>query len=382
MKKILFISHDATTTGAPIVLLNFLEWLNKEGRYELCIFLKHGGDLENKFQNIAPTYAPVIKTRLQRLFGKIKLKLNPKVEQFEMPLPLLKQSFDLIYINTVVCLDLVPYLKDKFNCPVICHVHENDFTIKYFYPEFVKKSNLDVVDHFIAVSRNTLDNLVTEYQINSEKISLVYGFIPIKTITEPTVSTELVKNELNISDEFIVGGCGLTTWRKGIDLFVQLALKLDKLRSDNNIKLIWVGNISHEFISQFNYETKRLNIPDKIIFTGKKVDPQNYFQLFDVFALTSREDPFPLVALEAAALNKPILCFNDAGGMPEIIENRKNGIIVPYADVKQMAEQIIQLMDDNALKTEMGKNAGKLVQNFDVAIAGKQIVKVIEQLIN
>jgi len=382
MKKILFISHDASTTGAPIVLLNFLEWLKKEEHFELSVFLKQGGDLENSFRNIAPTYSQVVKTRLQRLLDRIIRKFKPQAEKYKLPTDLLKQSFDLIYINTVVCLDLVSALKEKFNCPIICHVHENDFTIKYYYPESITKNNLDNVNHFIAASKSTMDNLVKEYEVRPENVSLIYEFIPTEKISKPSLSRELIKKELNISNEFIVGGCGLTSWRKGIDLFVQLALIFDELRPGNNIKQVWVGNISHEFICQFNYEARRLNVVDKIIFTGQKSDPQNYFQVFDAFALTSREDPFPLVALEAAALNKPILCFNYSGGMPEIIENGKSGIIVPYGDVRLMAEKIIQLMDDDTLKNKIGKNAGALVQNFDVNIAGKKIINVIEQLIN
>jgi glycosyltransferase involved in cell wall biosynthesis len=155
---------------------------------------------------------------------------------------------------------------------------------------------------------------------------------------------------------------------------------LAKIRPDNNIKLVWVGAVTHEFSCQYTYEAKLLGITDKIVFTGTKVSPQNYFQLFDVFALTSREDPFPLVAIEAAALNKPVVCFENSGGMPEFIKDGENGLVISYGDVNQLAIQLLILMDDENLRLKMGEQAGKLIADFDVNVAAPKIMQLIEQL--
>jgi len=381
MKKILFITHDASRTGAPIILLNFLKWLKNENKFEIFIFLKQGGDMEADFKKVGATYTSLKRNLAQRVFKKVASKTGLVNETRWLSSDLLKQSFDAIYLNTVACLDLAPYLKSVFNCPVICHVHENEFTIKYYYDELVNNNNLCKVDRFIAVSQSTRKNLIEQHNVAPEKVSLVYEFIPIREIKESSQPKEVIKKELGLADEFIVGGSGLTIWRKGIDLFVQLAVLLSESQAGKPVKLIWVGDITHEFKTQFNYEADRLGITAQIIFTGVKSVPQNYFQLFDVFVLTSREDPFPLVALEAAALNKPILCFDNSGGLPEFIENEKNGIIIPYGNVKEMAKKILQLVDDDNKRVKMGEEAGKLIENFDVDIAGRQISQLIEQLI-
>ena len=59
----------------------------------------------------------------------------------------------------------------------------------------------------------------------------------------------------------------------------------------------------------------------------------DYFSIFDVFALMFREDPFPLVCLEAALLEKPNLCFARAGGASELVES-DSGFVVPYLDLR------------------------------------------------
>ncbi|MDB5287273.1 MAG: hypothetical protein JWR05_2222 [Mucilaginibacter sp.] len=378
MKRILFVSHDASRTGAPIVLLHLLGWLKKQGTYKLTVYLKHGGELEESFKQLATTYLPAQKTLPQRIVKR----MIKTVEDNSITLPtlLLKESFDLVYLNTVVCLDLAPVIKVKFKCPIICHVHENDFTIKSYYTGFVTNNNINAVDHIISVSQSTLKNLIDNYSVPLKKITNVYAFISLGAIKKPSISVNTAKEELGLSNEFIIGGSGLTSWRKGIDLFTQLAVVLAKIRPDNNIKLVWVGAVTHEFSCQYTYEAKLLGITDKIVFTGTKVSPQNYFQLFDVFALTSREDPFPLVAIEAAALNKPVVCFENSGGMPEFIKNGENGLVISYGDVNQLAIQLLILMDDENLRLKMGEQAGKLIADFDVNVAAPKIMQLIEQL--
>jgi glycosyltransferase involved in cell wall biosynthesis len=379
MKNILFISHDASRTGAPIVLLNFLEWLKQQGNYELTVYLKHGGELEDSFKQLANTHIPLSKTLSQRIVKRI-IK-SSKDDAHALPGELLKQSFDAVYLNTVVCLDMAPGIKSHFKCPVICHVHENDFTIKYYYPAIITAHNLQQVDHFIAASESTRQNMIDNYVIPADKISLVYEFIPLNKIKQPTIPQSVIKQELSLSNEFIIGGSGLTIWRKGIDLFIQLAVQLNKLWPANNVKFIWVGALTYEFECQYNYEAERLGIMDKIIFTGSKPSPQNYFQLFDVFVLTSREDPFPLVAIEAASLNKPIICFENAGGMPEFVTDGQNGLVIPYADTHTMAVKILELINNPDRCSEMGERAANLIADFDINVAAPKLVQVIDQLI-
>jgi glycosyltransferase involved in cell wall biosynthesis len=381
-RKVLFVSHQASRTGAPIVLTHLLKWLKAEQKFDISIYIKERGPLEGAFKSISTTYLPYERNLVQRAFRKGASKLLGKTFGYKLPKPLLQQTFDLIYLNTVESLELASLLKKAFNCPIICHVHENSFTINHYYPHTVKAANLLLIDYFIAASKSTAENLICSFNIAPEKINVIYECICLKDISRPTITENRVKAELGINGEFIIGGSGLTIWRKGIDLFIQLAVRLNQLQPKNNIKLVWIGTLYPEFVEQYKYEADRLGIGDKIIFTGSQSTPQNYFQIFDVFTLTSREDPFPLVVLEAAALRKPIICFEGAGGIPELIENDKGGIVVPYADIDAMAKQILLLKDQEDRLVKMGKDAENLIQDFDVNVVGKQWVSVIEKILN
>lgn len=380
-KNILFVSHDASQTGAPIVFLNFISWykINSENNFD--IYLKEGGDLKDEFSKLAKTYLVNESSKNNDLIKRAIRRITNKKQTHKLPKKLTDNKYDLIFINTVASLEIVELLASTFKCPIICNVHENDFTINRFFLNHIHARNLNLVNHFIAVSKSTKLNLIENIGINPQKISLIYETINFEKINQITISDKEIKKELKIENEFIVGCSGLATWRKGVDLFIQIAAYLYKNSENYKIKFVWVGQNQTDFTNEINYELKKIGLKKDIIFTGTKVNPQNYFQIFDVFCLSSREDPFPLVVLEAAALGKPILCFDKAGGIPELLEGVNGGYCVPYADVEEMAKKIIYLYNNRELTEQMGKTMAKAILNYDVNIIGKQISNLIDEFV-
>ena len=76
----------------------------------------------------------------------------------------------------------------------------------------------------------------------------------------------------------------------------------------------------------------------------------------DAFLLTSREDSGPMVMLEAAAFRIPILCFDESGGAPEFVAHDA-GIAVPYLDIRQMADALLDLEQSPDLRRRFGNAA-------------------------
>jgi glycosyltransferase involved in cell wall biosynthesis len=105
----------------------------------------------------------------------------------------------------------------------------------------------------------------------------------------------------------------------------------------------------------------------------------DYFAAMDVFVLPSREDPFPLVCLEAAAAGRPIVCFENAGGMPEFVED-DCGFVVPYMDIEAFAERLTRLIDDSQLRTRMGEAArNKVRSRHNVAVAAPLLFDAMQR---
>jgi glycosyltransferase involved in cell wall biosynthesis len=76
----------------------------------------------------------------------------------------------------------------------------------------------------------------------------------------------------------------------------------------------------------------------------------------DCFVLPSREDPCPLVVLEAAATGLPIVCFKGSGGAADFV-GADAGVAVPYLDIHAMAQAILELQKSPELRRRLGSTA-------------------------
>jgi glycosyltransferase involved in cell wall biosynthesis len=181
-------------------------------------------------------------------------------------------------------------------------------------------------------------------------------------------------------DAFVIMMAGTVDWRKGVDLFISLGRML--LPRIPNAYFCWVG-AGHMFpLFERSWQTY-YNISDELAarfrFTGERKDTVTLLQAADVFTLTSREDPLPLVHIEAAMLQKPIVCFSASGGAPEWIGDA--GIVVPFQDTAAMADAVVNLMNDPDRRQKMGE-AGRafMLKHCLPQVTARQMENIIDEL--
>ncbi len=133
-KKVLFISHDALRTGAPIILLDFLKWFKNHSEIPFQILLRKGGELEPEFQALAPVSVFDEKQFLGNRWYK-RAVLVPGFQRFinlghfnRLKRELIHEDIGLIYSNTITNGEVLKFLSD-LKCPVITHVHELEYWI-------------------------------------------------------------------------------------------------------------------------------------------------------------------------------------------------------------------------------------------------------------
>jgi glycosyltransferase involved in cell wall biosynthesis len=108
----------------------------------------------------------------------------------------------------------------------------------------------------------------------------------------------------------------------------------------------------------------------------------DYIAAFDVFALVSREDAFPLAIMEAAAVGVPTVCFDGAaGGGCEFVE-ADAGRVVPYLDLDAMAERVLEFLRDDELRSRLGQRARRKVrERYDISVMAPKLVRTIERML-
>ncbi|WET01229.1 glycosyltransferase family 4 protein [Flavobacterium sp. YJ01] len=374
MKKILFIIHEASETGAPLVILNLLE-SSYSNQYECFVLSLYGGKIENELRK---------KAKVSILNKKIKKSVFNKIsnKMFNFENEFLKKAkdgfFDLVYVNSLACFSRLPNLDFLSNNKTILNVHEGP----------VLTENLNIHD---AIVENILkfSSLIFVSEFAKESFNSKYNIEKSSQYVIPPVIRNLEEKQtdfkhLDVSDNsFIVSSSGSLNYTKGVDLFIQVAkLVIEKAKENNPIYFVWIGtNGNNEIRNHFFNDIKKIGLENKVIVMSNTTNIISCFRETDVFFLPSREESFSMVAMENAFLGNPVVCFDNGNGAIEFINN-ENGYVVPYLDTQAAANAILEMYNERSYLHEKSQAAKKMSANFSGDNSAKKIFEVIDRTIN
>jgi len=376
---ILFIGHDASLTGAPKSLLLIIAHISKNYNEPISIILKEGGPLEEEYRKLGKVFTWEKKWYHEKnIIKRLKNRLlnNNKRNQNIILKYLYKNKPKVIFNNTVVNGVILEKLS-KLNTPIISRIPELETVMKIYQVRFNSTNKvLKYSSNFITPSLSGKKNLIDNFNIAQDKIGVAYGTI-LKKSNLYAINNEAELNKIGIpKDSFVVGACGGLGWRKGSDLFLKAAKHLSEFEK---IVFMWVGvDKKQASYWEFVYEIKKLNLQTKVFTVPYIKEIYKYYQLMDVFLMTSREDPFPLVNLEAMTNGIPVICFKDSGGSEELVDS-SSGFVVPYADTEKMAQKVNDIFSKPKLKEKLSKGALKRTDKFISNKAFDVINQVLEK---
>jgi glycosyltransferase involved in cell wall biosynthesis len=357
--RILFISHEATRTGAPIMLLWLIEHIKKYKDAEVSILLKDGGELEKDFADLGKTFVwnqhfPQRRTnRLKRKILQLAGLTHDKRElQNKATILNAVKSVDIVFNNTLANVSLLRVLPLE-NKKVFSYLHE----LKVIAQNLVSKEDMDFL---AAISQKIFvpaiavkDFYVKEYGFNPSKIQRLPYIIPLGDAAAGDCD---LAGDLH-NKPFRVGFCATSDWRKGFEFLPLLMRAIILEKGVRDIHFVWLGVNFHSFSYRIvNADLQKLCLESYVSLLEPKEGIDDFLQQLDLFVLPSREDAFPLVVLDAAKFELPCVYFEDAGGIGEFVGNDA-GIGVPYLNIGAMAEAIVQLKSDATRRRSMGRKA-------------------------
>jgi glycosyltransferase involved in cell wall biosynthesis len=369
LNKILFVSHDGNRAGAQIFLFNIMKHFKSKNFGVVLLILDDWGSFKNDFEDNFETFyfnRSATTSNIAKFKEKIFQKKSSLLQIQE------KHKFDLIYVNTIASISLLKNLKATFNVPIVTHIHELAYSIHLYGPSDSYALLNDFSNKIIACSNAVAQNLIFQNPALKSKTEVVHSFIDNSEILEKTKSLEqnFIKDKFNIpATRFLVGTCGNADWRKAPDFFLKTAA--ESITMDKNIHFVWIGIKEEDPLwYQLNFDAQKMGIANHITWISPTTDAVNIINSLDLFFISSREDPFPLVMLEAALCQKPILGFKNTGGAEEFIKSDA-GKLANYGDFDEMAKEIINFKNNPQLILQAGKNAKNKVENlysFDSSI--------------
>lgn len=386
--KILFISHDANRAGAQIFLLNIMQYFRQK-KISMRLLLLGGGALEKDFEQICPVSkypneaASIAPSLQDKVLRKLKLKdSNPNQAAKEaLKAKLLNEKFDCIYTNTIATAWVMPELLSYLKAPLITHIHELEFSIQLYSSAENRKFLFDNTTKLIACSQAVADNLVENHKVPAQKVEVIHSFVNNADVLKRSAETNqtAIRKKYGIPEKaFLVGGCGNAEWRKGLDIFALLAKNVLSSTAEN-IHFAWVGvRKEGEYYNQVVFDATKMGVQNNITFIEPTPEAIELINCFDIFAVVSREDPFPLVMLEAALSERTIFGFEKTGGCAEFIQ-QDAGLQFPYLGIQAMAQAIVA--NKSNPNTNLGKRAKeKVLTQYSFENSILKIEKLLENL--
>ena len=174
----------------------------------------------------------------------------------------------------------------------------------------------------------------------------------------------------------VIGSYGRFAEQKGYEYLLQAASILQK--RECNFKLILGGGGGDE--DKLRALSRELGIENKVSFIGWVNDRAKFFESIDIFCLSSIEEPFGIVLLEAMEHSTPIVSTR-CGGPSEIFANGNDAILADIKSGEDLADKLAELIDDSDMAESMARLAYKnLVDNYDIKIVAEKLNKVVCKL--
>jgi glycosyltransferase involved in cell wall biosynthesis len=379
--RVLFVTHEASRTGAVIALLRLVTWLRDNGIVEPQVLVRTKGelfspDILSRFRELGPTR--LVSPRLSRWRRALAHRAPPLLTAITDDLVQRwyrrhYRDVDLVWFNTSMNGPTHDDLR-RLSAPTVCHVHELHGFIREFLPPEWRKSSQRNVDMWLAVSEPVALMLQEDFGVAPGSIRLLPGMI------DPDMSRAAgAREKVRLPGQPLhVGAVGTPGRRKGTDLFVQVALELRRKGCAGKINLSWLGGRPQDNeYALLSLDVAAAGLQEIVTVLPNVADPGGFYSSLDVLLVPSREDPFPLVMLEAATFAVPVVAFAGSGG-PATFAGWGAGITVDYLDAVAMADAVIDLLEDSARRARLGDTARQIVADrFRVDDLGALSAQVI-----
>lgn len=284
-----------------------------------------------------------------------------------------RQDINLLYMNNQPSSNLEGIIASKITgIPALQHSRIET----RLNPFEVKTANL-WLKKMICVSQGVKDAFVGQ-GIDADKCVVVHNGIDPET--KPSMSPHEIRKKWRIPEnDILIGTVGSLIKRKRITDLIDV-LSMVSNQTKNPVRCIIVGD-GTEKDSLLEY-AKRKKIYDKVVFTGFQSDAISYINAMDIFVLPSEKEGFSKVILEAMLMGKPVVASN-VTGPAELVVDGETGFLVPVGKTDEIAGAILRLIENPALRKEMGEKAReRAVRNFPIEKYAASVNKIIEEIIN
>ena len=360
--NILIVSHEASRTGAPILALNLMQaWRDK---YNIFALTLRGGEILDDLIGAS------VVTYLGNGLHSDPFQYTDLVRRICN-----NHEFEFAVVNSVVSRPVLFTLRQE-RVPSVILIHEFATNIA---PKSSFREALSWADQVVFSSELTMENAFGTVPLSSQPLVHV---VPQGKCAVPKDDGDDVSRELELrrldrefgprgKPNFVVLGAGMVEFRKGVDLFIEVARLVAGTTGGEHVRFLWVGG-NYDPDIDFSYSVYLKDQIDRAGVSGsmKIVRPtseiDHAYALSNVLFLSSRLDPLPNVAIDALSRGLPVVCFEKANGVADFLRfgGLENECVAGYLDCQDAANKIVRLAHDQGLAASVSRTSEEIARKF------------------
>ena len=355
--KILFVIDGLNTGGAEKLLVNTLRALDKK-MFSPTLFIKQSdGKYEKEILAMGIPYFKLHSTRFCDFVAIVKLIRYIK-----------NVKVDIVHTNMFGS-DIIGRIAGRIaNVPLIFSTYLNVYSWKKSRNLKIRiKTWIDKVtakyfcDKLIAVSEDVRDFHIETLKLNKNKFSVLVPGINLNEF-QLTDNFSLNKKKLELGidiNSFVVVVVGVLSEQKGHKYLIEAAPSILIKYPDIRFLIIGPGPLRQELEQM----TKNKGVSNEFIFTGFSENLVDLLAISNVFISCSLWEGLPQTVIEAMAMNKPVIATK-VGGLPELIQDGKSGILIPPSDPSAIVDSIISIRENKKIAQNLSTEGRKVVEEY------------------
>lgn len=265
----------------------------------------------------------------------------------------------------------------------------------YDASSWVEKTAIEMADAVIAVSKETKVDVLKHFNVDENKVSVIYNGIDLKEYTPTSDTSTLTEYGINPNKPYVLF-VGRITRQKGI---IHLVNAIKYIHPDTQVVLCAGAPDTPEIAAEMESSVAKVQEErDNVIWIDKMISKKEIIQLYThatVFCCPSIYEPFGIINIEAMACETAVVA-SAVGGIKEVVVPNETGILIeveqmneaPFEPVnpdkfsRDLAEGINKVVADSKLRVKFEKNGRKRVEDyFDWTAIAKQVTDLYKSLI-
>ena len=238
-----------------------------------------------------------------------------------------------------------------------------------------------ITHHQIALTPKEGNDYLSLRVTKPNNTTVIHSGVDVHRFMEGAKQRARKRKELGIPpDSLVVGYAGWLIPIKGVTHLVNAMTEVVGKYPNSQLILVGKGDDTGEEEIKLKEQVERAGLEDKIRFLGWRPDVDEIMGCFDIFVLPSLNEGMGRVLVEAMAAGLPIVASR-VGGIPDLVKDGKNGLLVSPADATALAKAISALLEDKEKRKRMGEMGTKIGQQYSTEAMVEQIDDLYRDLL-